>query len=69
MSVEGIEIEISPIGEVSARTFGIKGVRCVDLATMLAEIVGAVNSHSLTAEFYEQADEVQNEFRLRSIKG
>jgi len=50
---EEIEIEISPDGKVKARTIGIKGPRCLDVAELLARIVGREESRELTSEYYE----------------
>jgi hypothetical protein len=59
MAKEELEIEISPSGKVTARTIGIKGARCLDLADFLAKIVGRVESRQLTSEYYEAAEQVQ----------
>jgi hypothetical protein len=59
MAREELEIEISPSGKVTARTIGIKGPRCLDLAEFLARIVGREESRQLTSEYYEQAEQVQ----------
>ena len=53
MAKEELEIEISPSGKVTARTIGIKGPRCLDLADLLARIVGREESRTLTNEYYE----------------
>ena len=53
MAREELEIEISPSGKVTARTIGIKGPRCLDLADFLARIVGREESRQLTSEYYE----------------
>ena len=53
MAQEEIEIEISPSGKVTARTKGIKGPRCLDVADLLARIVGREESRELTSEYYE----------------
>ena len=59
MAREELEIEISPSGKVTARTIGIKGPRCLDLAEFLARIVGREESRELTREYYEAAEQVQ----------
>ena len=59
MAREELEIEISPSGKVTARTIGIKGPRCLDLAEFLARIVGREESRELTSEYYEAAEQVQ----------
>ena len=62
MAREEIEIEISPSGKVTAKTIGIKGSRCLDVAEMLAQIVGREESRTLTNEYYEA--EVHTEHRI-----
>ena len=62
MAREEIEIEISPDGKVKARTIGIKGPRCLDVAELLARIVGREESRELTSEYYET--EVHHEHRV-----
>jgi hypothetical protein len=59
MAREELEIEISPSGKVTARTIGIKGSRCLDVAEFLAKIVGREESRQLTSEYYEEAEQVQ----------
>jgi hypothetical protein len=59
MAREELEIEISPSGKVTARTIGIKGPRCLELAEFLARIVGREESRQLTSEYYEAAEQVQ----------
>jgi len=53
MAKEEIEIEISPSGKVTARPIGFKGHKCIDLAEMLALIVGKEESRTYTSEYYE----------------
>ena len=53
MAEKEIEIEISPSGKVTARTKGYKGESCLDVADMLARIVGREVSRELTNEYYE----------------
>jgi hypothetical protein len=60
MAREELEIEISPSGKVTARTIGIKGARCLDLADFLVQIVGREESRQLTSEYYEATEQVQN---------
>ncbi len=60
MAKEELEIEISPSGKVTARTIGIKGPRCLDLADLLARIVGKEESRTLTNEYYETEQHVQD---------
>jgi hypothetical protein len=59
MAREELEIEIGPNGKVTARTIGIKGPRCLDLAEFLARIVGREVSRELTHEYYEVSESVQ----------
>jgi hypothetical protein len=65
MSKEELEIEISPEGKVTVRTLGIKGPRCLDLAELVARIVGREESRELTSEYYEQPTEVQHHLDVR----
>ena len=65
MAREELEIEISPSGKVTARTIGIKGARCLDLAEFLAKIVGRVESRELTSEYYEAAEQVQDQVSVK----
>ena len=44
---------------MTARTIGIKGPRCLDLAEFLARIVGREESRQLTSEYYETTEKVQ----------
>ncbi len=65
MAREELEIEISPSGKVTARTIGIKGPRCLDLADLLARIVGREESRELTSEYYEAAEQVQEHIDVK----
>lgn len=65
MANEEIEIEISPSGKVTARTIGIKGPRCLDVADLLARIVGREESRQLTSEYYEVETNVREQNQLR----
>ncbi len=65
MAREELEIEISPSGKVTARTIGIKGARCLDLAEFLAKIVGRVESRELTSEYYEATEQVQEHIDVK----
>ncbi len=60
MDHEEIEIEIAADGKVTVRTIGIKGPRCVDVATAIAAIIGREESRQLTEEYYEAAIQVQS---------
>jgi len=65
MAKEEIEIEISPSGKVTARTIGIKGSRCLDVADLLARIVGREESRTLTSEYYETQESVDDQIQLQ----
>ena len=65
MAEKEIEIEISPSGKVTARTIGIKGSRCLDVADLLARIVGREESRTLTSEYYEAEERVQDQIHLK----
>ncbi len=65
MAREELEIEISPEGKVTARTIGIKGARCLDLADFLARIVGREESRELTHEYYEATEQVQEHVNVK----
>jgi hypothetical protein len=60
MAREELEIEISPSGKVTARTIGMKGPCCLDLAEFLARIVGREQSRELTSEYYEVEEPIQH---------
>lgn len=64
MAKEELEIEISPSGKVTARTIGVKGPRCLDLADLLARIVGREESRTLTSEYYETQQQVTDHVNL-----
>lgn len=53
MAQEELEIEISPNGQVTVKTIGIKGPKCIDYAELVARIVGQEESRQLTSEYYE----------------
>ena len=65
MAKEEIEIEIGPSGKVTARTVGIKGPRCLDVAELLARIVGREESRELTSEYYEAEHHVQQHLDVK----
>jgi len=65
MAREELEIEISPAGKVTARTIGIKGARCLDVAEFLARIVGREESRELTSEYYEATEQVQQQIDVK----
>ena len=65
MAREELEIEIGPSGKVTARTIGIKGPRCLELADLLARIVGREESRELTHEYYEASEQVQEHVNVK----
>lgn len=65
MAREEFEIEISATGKVTVRTIGIKGPRCLDVAEMVAQIVGHEESRELTHEYYEQSNNVSGRIDVR----
>ena len=65
MANEELEIEISPTGKVTARTIGVKGPRCLDLAEILAQIVGREESRTLTNEYYETDQQANSHQQIR----
>jgi Protein of unknown function (DUF2997) len=65
MSLDEIEIEIGPTGQVTVRTKGIKGPRCIDVAETIAKIVGQIESRHLTCEYYEASGEIRHSINVR----
>ncbi|NLF08435.1 MAG: DUF2997 domain-containing protein [Pirellulaceae bacterium] len=65
MPREELEIEIDPSGKVTARTIGVKGPRCLDLADFLAKIVGREQSRELTGEYYEEAEHAREHIDVK----
>jgi len=65
MAREEIEIEIGPSGKVTARTIGFKGKKCLDIAKILAEIVGREDSRKLTSEYYETEVHIQQHIEIK----
>ncbi len=63
---EELEIEISPTGQVTVRTIGIKGAKCLDAAEFIARIVGHEQSRELTSEYYEAELQVQQHLNIRN---
>ena len=63
MAQEELEITISPSGQVTVKTIGIKGPACMEWADLMARVIGREQSRETTAEFYEQA--VQIDTRVR----
>jgi hypothetical protein len=60
MDREEIEIEIAADGQVTVRTIGIKGPRCVEVAEAIAQLIGREESRRLTEEYYETSLHVQS---------
>jgi hypothetical protein len=56
---EELEIEIAADGQVTIRTIGIKGPRCVDVAEAVARLIGREESRQLTEEYYETSLQAQ----------
>jgi hypothetical protein len=50
---EEIEVEISPSGQVTIRTLGVQGPKCVEMTEEIARVVGIEVSRVLTPAFYE----------------
>lgn len=65
MAQEEIEITIGPDGQVTFRTIGFKGPRCLTEAEALARIVGQEQSRQLTSEFYESEQRVDGRVDVR----
>jgi hypothetical protein len=65
MAQEELEIEISPDGKVTVTTRGIKGPVCMDYADLIARIVGREESREKTAEYYEQAEEIDRRVNIK----
>ena len=63
---EELEIEISPMGQVTVRTIGIKGAKCIDAAELVAQIVGREESRQLTSEYYEANQQVDLRQNIRN---
>ena len=63
---EELEIEISPTGEVTVRTIGIKGAKCLDAAEFIVRIVGEQKSQQLTSEYYETEQHVEQHQNIRN---
>ena len=59
MADQEIEIEIGADGKVTVRTKGFKGPACLDVAQMLAQIIGNEESRQLTGEYYENSEQIQ----------
>lgn len=61
MAQEELEIEISPTGQVTVRTIGIKGPKCLDYADLLVRMIGREESRELTSEYYEADAQIQRQ--------
>jgi hypothetical protein len=47
-----IEIIVSPTGETTVQTKGVKGRSCKDFSKAIEEALGARTSESLTSDYY-----------------
>lgn len=65
MAHEELEIEIGPDGKVKVRTIGIKGARCLEVASIVARAVGHEESRQMTSEYYEAPGEVRHHIDVR----
>lgn len=65
MPQEEFEIEISRAGQVTVRTKGIKGPRCLDYADLFSQLVGRQESRELTGEYYENPGQVRATEQVR----
>ena len=65
MAQEELEIEISPDGQVTMRTHGIKGAACMDYADLLVRILGQEESREKTAEYYEAEVHVSQRLEVK----
>ena len=61
MESQEMEITISPTGEVKIQVKGVHGASCVDLTKGLEAELGTVEDRQLTAEYYEQQQQNQNQ--------
>ncbi|MNS68424.1 hypothetical protein D3C72_1017060 [compost metagenome] len=60
MESQEMEITISPTGEVNIQVKGVHGASCLDLTKGLEQGLGTVEDRQLTAEYYEQRQNQQN---------
>ena len=60
MESQEMEITISPTGEVNIQVKGVHGASCLDLTKGLGQGLGTVEDRQLTAEYYEQQQNQQN---------
>lgn len=68
MAREELEIEIDARGKVTVRTIGIKGSKCVDVAEVVADIVGRIEDRELTPEYYEASQETETHVDVRHYR-
>jgi Protein of unknown function (DUF2997) len=61
MESQEMEITISPTGEVKIQVKGVHGASCLDLTKGLEQGLGTVEDRQLTAEYYEQQQNQQNQ--------
>lgn len=60
-----IRIEITPDGEIRAKTLGIKGEECLDYVDLMEYLTDAVSVDSkFTEEYYEVPVDLQERERL-----
>jgi len=65
MNNEELEIVISPTGQITVKTKGIKGKACLDVTNAIVALLGRESSRELTAEFYENQVEVRSEVQQK----
>lgn len=53
------EIIIAPDGNVEVQVHGFKGKRCLEALKIFQEVVGQVQSQTLTHEYYEPEEDVR----------
>lgn len=53
------EIIIAPDGSVEVQVQGFKGKRCLEALKIFQEVVGQVQSQTLTHEYYEPEEDVR----------
>ena len=60
--MQELEIVISPTGEVKIEVKGVAGGHCVDLTRDLERSLGEVEERQFKAEYYQQADQAQQQW-------
>jgi hypothetical protein len=60
-----LEFTISPDGEVTVKTRGLKGETCVQETKALEERLGVVKAREKTAEWYQRAGAVTGAVKRR----